>query len=112
VFDIREEGGSNRGRKTGRERERESERRKCLIRIVHAYVGMCETTSGKHVSMCPLLSSNTELTMIQALSPCCSGVADDIDLNFSSVCRGSGHFGVALSKTMCSSDPHSHKSAT
>ena len=51
-------GREQQGRKTGRERERQLKRSKCLIRIVQAYAGIYETTSSKQVSMC-LFFSNT-----------------------------------------------------
>ena len=50
-------GREQEGRETGRERERQLKRSKCLIRIVHAHAGIYETTSCKQVSMCPLLSN-------------------------------------------------------
>ena len=50
-------GREQKGRETGREKERQLKRSKCLIRIVHAHAGIHETTSCKQVSMRPLLSN-------------------------------------------------------
>ena len=109
----RREGSMRGGRRGGRGRERVRETQMFDSHCTHVRGNVRDYLRRASVYVPPSLKyCYTELTMIQALRPCCSGVADDIDLSFSSVCRGSGHFGVASPKTMCSSGPHSNKSAT